>query len=772
MTQVPHDNAPDIPEEDGGSGPRRWRGKPAGGPVNGAARVPAPRTPGRPAQPSEGDQDPDGGADPDRPDERPEEPGEGLGAGDLEAPGAPTAPVPGDATTGEPVDPPTGPATVTDRLRAAREAELRPVLPEWIGSPGAVAQTLAWARRYYGHKVAYRTVRLAVDVPRFSWWATRGTAKSIGQVTRWAWDVDGHPLLGDVTARDDRAYVRMAHDRTVRQKWRFTLLAALTLAVLAAVAVLKVRGPGWVLPTLAVAVFVVLARKGKPADAPVLSGVSVAKKVTPPLTSQAIVTAFAGLGIAALSAVVKTGRTSSLFPYPIVRVKTGWLAEIDLPHGVTAGEVAERRDKLASGLRRPLGAVWPESDRSATAHEGRLRLFVLDGPISQLPQPAWPLATTGKADVFGPLPYGFDTKGDLVSVSLMFSNLLVGAIPRQGKTFAVRVIVLGAALDPTVELHLHELKGTGDLEAGEPIAHRYTSGPARDEDLQSVMASITEVFGYLEPRALTISKLGPDRCPEKKVTRALANDPSMGLHPVLLVIDEVQELFDSEYAKPAEAMLKAIIKRGPALGIMLVLATQKPDAKSLPTSIASNMGLRLCLRVADQQANDMVLGTSSYKLGMNATLFTDDDKGVGLLRDGGPSARTVRSSYLDGTAAQRIARRALALRVAAGRVTGDAAGQRIESEADRLTVVADAVTVWPRLPHGDDSGWLHEIETELAEELPARYGALEAPWLGARLRSLGIPTQDQRKRRVDGEQINRAGVTLSDLRKALEGPTR
>ena len=204
---------------------------------------------------------------------------------------------------------------------------------------------------------------------------------------------------------------------------------------------------------------------------------------------------------------------------------------------------------------------------------------------------------------------------------------------------------------------------------------------------------------------------------------------------------------------------------------MLVLSTQRPDAKSLPTSIASNMGLRLCLRVGDQMANDMVLGTSSYKLGMNATLFTDTDKGVGLLRDGGPSARTVRSCLIDAAAAERIGRRALALRTTAGRLTGDAAGQRLESDAERLTVVADVVTAWPLVRHADASAWLHEIETTLATEDPDRYAGLETPWLGARLRALGIPTQEQRKRRIEGEQINRAGVTLSDLRAALEGPT-
>ncbi|MDQ1250348.1 MAG: segregation ATPase FtsK/SpoIIIE, family [Actinomycetota bacterium] len=697
----------------------------------------------------------------------------GLGAGDVENPHRSGHPdTDREVITGELVDPPAGRPSTTQKYRAAREAELRPVVPEWLATPAAIGQTARWALRYYGHKLAYRVVRLVVDVPRFTWWALVGAVTTVRRTARWAWDLDGHPLIGEVTARDDRAYVRMAYDRSRRQKWRFTLLGIGILLGLITVAVLRAKGPAWSVPALTGVVLVALARTGKPADVPVLSGVSVSKRVAPRLTSQAIVTALGGLGIAALSQAVKTRPTSDLFPAPIVRVKTGWLSEIDLPHGVTAAEVAKQRAKLASGLRRPLGAVWPEGDRSASAHEGRVKLYVLDAPLSELPQSAWPLARTGKADIFTALPYGFDTKGDLVRVLLMYSNLLVGAIPRQGKTFSVRVLVLGAALDPTVELHAHELKGTGDLDCVEAIAHRYTSGPAREEDLASVMASIREVHSYLEPRAVTIARLGPDRCPEKKVTRQLANDPGLGLHPVLLVIDEVQELFESEHAAEAEQLLKAIIKRGPALGIVLILSTQKPDAKSLPTAIASNIGQRLCLRVGDQTANDMVLGTSAYRMGMNATLFTDDDKGVGLLRDGGPSARTVRSCYLDGPASARIGRRALALRTAAGRLSGDAAGQHLESDADRLTIVADAVTVWPRLPHADDSAWLHEIETELAEELPDRYGNLDAPWLGDRLRALGIPTADQRKRRVDGKQINRAGVTLSDLRKALEGPTR
>jgi hypothetical protein len=68
---------------------------------------------------------------------------------------------------------------------------------------------------------------------------------------------------------------------------------------------------------------------GKPPDKPILSGASVVKSVTPGLTSQAIVPALGGLGIAALYREVSKGRTSAFFPKPIIRIRTGWLAEID-----------------------------------------------------------------------------------------------------------------------------------------------------------------------------------------------------------------------------------------------------------------------------------------------------------------------------------------------------------------------------------------------------------------------------------------------------------
>ena len=58
-----------------------------------------------------------------------------------------------------------------------------------------------------------------------------------------------------------------------------------------------------------------------------------------------------------------------------------------------------------------------------------------------------------------------------------------------------------------------------------------------------------------------------------------------------------------------------IIKIGRALGVFLILATQRPYKDSLPTVVCGNVSTRFCLKVAGQVENDMMLGTSAYKNG-------------------------------------------------------------------------------------------------------------------------------------------------------------
>jgi S-DNA-T family DNA segregation ATPase FtsK/SpoIIIE len=113
-----------------------------------------------------------------------------------------------------------------------------------------------------------------------------------------------------------------------------------------------------------------------------------------------------------------------------------------------------------------------------------------------------------------------------------------------------------------------------------------------------------------------------------------------------------------KYGKQAQADGEFLIKIGPALGIWLILATQRPDAKSLPTGISANVSIRFCLKVMGQTENDMILGTSSYKHGIRATTFRPKvDAGLGyLIAEDGP--QVARTYYLDVNAAKTVVARA------------------------------------------------------------------------------------------------------------------
>ena len=141
------------------------------------------------------------------------------------------------------------------------------------------------------------------------------------------------------------------------------------------------------------------------------------------------------------------------------------------------------------------------------------------------------------------------------------------------------------------------------------MAHRYAVGDDED-DIAYALDNLKALQAEMRRRTKVIRELPRSVCPESKVTPELARS-DLGLHPVVIGVDECQRWFEHPtHGKELEAITTDLVKRGPALGIIVMLATQRPDAKSLPTGISSNAALRFCLKVMGQVENDMVLGTS------------------------------------------------------------------------------------------------------------------------------------------------------------------
>jgi S-DNA-T family DNA segregation ATPase FtsK/SpoIIIE len=390
-------------------------------------------------------------------------------------------------------------------------------------------------------------------------------------------------------------------------------------------------------------------------------------------------------------------------------------------------------------------------------------LWVGDQDMSKAKPPAWPLHRgSGRVDVFNPVPFATDPRGRNVSIPLFENNMLVGALPGAGKTAALRAVLCAAALDPTCEVRCFELKGNGDLESAEKYATRYACG-LDDATIRLVLDNLRELEAEVQRRTAALRKLPRELHPDGKVTRQIANRRSLGLHPLLAMIDECQNLFDHPvFGKEAGDIAERVIKLGRAFGVILILATQRPDKDSLPPGVSSSVSIRFCLRVMGQVENDMILGVSAYKNGIRATSLRPSDRGIGYLVGAADEPVIARTYYLDTPTADRIADRARALRIAAGTLTGHAAGDTPTPEPPAHDLLDDLLSVWP---DGEGRVWSETLTKSLAELRPI-YRKWGVEQLATVLNAYGIDT-DQIGRRVDGKVVNRRGPARADIQTAI-----
>jgi S-DNA-T family DNA segregation ATPase FtsK/SpoIIIE len=627
-------------------------------------------------------------------------------------------------------------------------AQRKPIVPAHWRTRQAAAEHVKLAAARHGHAAAYHGTRLPWYLFMTSWWALVGIGRITAAVLAW-WHVPDMRRLERQAAADGLLSDHLRIHKAGREvRTTRGLILAVCAAAVAASLVIVARAPVWVWVVVAAAALPMLARAGRPAGKPIVTAATLPATVQAP-DQDVITRALGSLGIAGIDRWLRDGRPL-VFPSPVREDGPGWRAEVDLPFGCTATQVIERREQLASGLRRPLGAVWPEPVTSE--HAGRLELWVGRVDAAKARQAPWPLLRGGQADIFQPLPYGTDVRGRVVKAPLIYGNWLLGAIPRQGKTAAVRVLACGVALDPLAEMWVHELKGSGDLDPLEKVAHRFVSGvdaPSIAYAAESLQLLRAEVMRRTE----RLKALDRALCPDKRVTRQIATKRSLKLWPIVCIIDEAQNLFaDAEHGKAAGADAEFIIKIGPAFGVVLIIATQRPDKQSLPTGVSGNVSTRFCLKVMGQIENDMILGTSAYKNGIRATTFRPDlDAGIGYLLGAGPAPQVVRTFYLDMNAAERVATRARALREAAGTLTGHATEQDSEGPRDVLT---DVLAVF-----GSDAGlqWA-DVAARLASRFPARWDGATGEAISAECRERGVPSVNVRGPGGQAKGCRRAAV--------------
>jgi S-DNA-T family DNA segregation ATPase FtsK/SpoIIIE len=634
----------------------------------------------------------------------------------------------------------------------------RPILPAWLKDRAEFAATARHTTSRLGYAAAYHGLRAPLYAVQLAAMSPRGACRFVRETNRWLWDREAAPLRSHAVRTEDvDEYLHLARLRGNRVRLRGLVVVVDAVFGLGFAIWLYVMAPAY-LWVFAAGAVLTLGYLGQQPDAPVI-GPAVMRTELQKLTGTIVLRGLDSIGNPKISAAIKKGgdMDGMRFTSEIVRDGPGYRADLDLPYGVTPDDVMEKREQLASGLRRKVGCVWPSGDPDE--HEGRLVLWVGDRPMNETTKPAWPLLKDGQVDLFKPVVFGNDQRMRWVEVTLMFAAIVIGSVPRMGKTFLLRLLLLICALDPRAAILAFDLKGTGDLGALEPVAHRYRAGE-EDDDIDYIVQALREVKEELRRRAKVIKSLPRSRCPESKVTPALASDKSLGLHPIAIGIDECQVVFEHEkHGAEIESICTDITKRGPALGIIGMFATQRPDSKSLPTGISANAILRFCLKVMNHQANDMVLGTGMYKSGIRATMFSRRDLGICFQAGEGDDPRIVASAFVDAPGAELVVARARKMREEYGNITGHAIGEG-PSATVGMDVLGDVLQV---VAAKEEQVWNERVAARLAELRPDVYTGWTAANVTAALKPWGVVIRDVWGETDEGEKATRRGFRRADV---------
>jgi S-DNA-T family DNA segregation ATPase FtsK/SpoIIIE len=158
---------------------------------------------------------------------------------------------------------------------------------------------------------------------------------------------------------------------------------------------------------------------------------------------------------------------------------------------------------------------------------------------------------------------------------------------------------------------------------------------------------------------------------ERAVTRKIAEKDER-LRPRILVVDECQNLFMGKHGRDAIETAAKLMSTARKYAITLVFLTPEPSKDALPRKIITITSNKACFAIGDQNGNDAVLGTGSYKAGISAvglTPKTDEgpgDVGTCMARGFTATPGLLRSFYVPQPDAHRVTARAMQLRAEHG----------------------------------------------------------------------------------------------------------
>lgn len=273
------------------------------------------------------------------------------------------------------------------------------------------------------------------------------------------------------------------------------------------------------------------------------------------------------------------------------------------------------------------------------------------------PSPSTTTVPISGLSIYDPIYLGTQQEGYRAEVGLMYRNMLLAGEPGSGKSVALNNIVAHAALSNDVELVLIDGKLV-ELLPWAPIADAFVGN-----DPAACINTLLDLQAEMEARYDLLARTG-----RRKITR------SDGLKAIMLVIDELAyfsvTVGDEKTRASFITLVRDLVARGRAAGVIVVAATQRPSADIIPTSLRDLFGYRVAFRCTTDSSSDIILGQGWAKEGHSAKKIRPVDLGVGLLLAEGGTPVRIKTVHLTDEHIQVLVESAAWLRGITG---GDAA---------------------------------------------------------------------------------------------------
>jgi DNA segregation ATPase FtsK/SpoIIIE, S-DNA-T family len=235
--------------------------------------------------------------------------------------------------------------------------------------------------------------------------------------------------------------------------------------------------------------------------------------------------------------------------------------------------------------------------------------------------------------IFDPIHLGIDENGEHVHIDLAERNILVGGEPGAGKSSALNLITAHGALSADCKLALIDGK---QVELG-PWRHcaDIFVGPS----ITDALAAMLTLQQIMNDRYDTLLATG-----RRKITRQCGE-------PVWLVLIDEYAYFSTtvgerKHQAQFEALVRDLVARGRAAGVIVVLATQRPSHQIIDPSLRDLFSYRLAFRCTTDSSSDVVLGQGWAKEGYTAADIDPLARGVGWLLSETGVPRRIKTAYL------------------------------------------------------------------------------------------------------------------------------